>query len=653
MIDNKKLKSMANAIRILAIDSIEKAHSGHPGMVMGMADVATILFTEFLKFNPKVPDWQNRDRFILSTGHGSMLLYALLYLTGYEDITLDDLKNFRQLHSKTPGHPEHETLGGVETTTGPLGQGLANGVGISIAKELMANHFDDIVDHKTYVIVGDGCLMEGISHESISLAGHLRLKDLIVLFDDNQITIDGPTNISTSDDQVARFKALNWHVISIDGHDFNQIRLALSEATKSDKPTMIACRTIIGYGSPNKSNTSDIHGSSLGRDEIIATRKYLEWEDQVPFSVPNDILNDWRKVSFRNIAIYDRWIESYHNLSKKDEFDRRIKNKLPTNLEQVLLNLKDQVTEIKEEATRKSSGRVLEALMPILPELIGGSADLTPSNNTKTKNINYIKPRDFSGQYIHYGIREHAMAAIMNGIALYKGFIPYGGTFLVFSDYCRNAIRLSAIMKQRVIYVMTHDSIGLGEDGPTHQPVEHLASLRAIPNLLVFRPCDANETIEAWQIAINNLHRPSIIALSRQNLPTLRVVNGDNLSKKGAYILAESSSELKVTIFATGSEVQLAIEAREKLEAMNIGCRVVSMICWALFEEQDKSYQDQLLNNNSIKVGVEAAIRLGWDRYIGRDGIFIGMDGFGASARADDLYQYFNITIEKILQEIK
>ncbi|KKB96403.1 Transketolase 1 [Candidatus Arcanobacter lacustris] len=643
MIDNNKLKSMANAIRILAIDAIEKSNSGHPGIVMGMADVATILFSEFLKFNPKVPDWQNRDRFILSAGHGSMLLYALAYLTGYDDMSLDDLKSFRQLNSKTPGHPEHHLLSGIETTTGPLGQGLANGVGMAIAKDLMAAEFDNILDHKTYVIVGDGCLMEGISQEAISLAGHLKLKDLIVLFDDNQITIDGPTNISTSDDQIARFKASNWHVISIDGHDFNQIRSALNEAIKSNKPTMIACRTIIGYGSPNKSGTSDIHGSSLGKDEIALTRKNLGWENQTPFAIPDNILNDWRSIA--TSKTYDAWMELYNNLPNKLEFDRRIKNELPAGLEQVFIDLKTKAQDIKEEATRKSSGKVLEALIDILPELVGGSADLTPSNNTKTNNK--------KAKYIHYGIREHAMAGVMNGISLYKGFIPYGGTFLVFSDYCRNAIRLSALMKQRVVYVMTHDSIGLGEDGPTHQPVEHLASLRAIPNLLVFRPCDLIETIEAWQIAINNPHRPSIIALSRQNLPLLRSDDRNNLSEKGAYILAESSSELKVTIFATGSEVQLAIEARNKLQAMNIGCRVVSMVCWSLFEEQDKSYQDHLLNNNSIKVGVEAAIRLGWDRYIGRDGIFIGMDGFGASAPIADLYQYFGITVDRIIQEIK
>jgi transketolase len=643
MIDNNKLKSMANAIRILAIDAIEKSNSGHPGIVMGMADVATILFSEFLKFNPKVLDWQNRDRFILSAGHGSMLLYALAYLTGYDDMSLDDLKSFRCLNSKTPGHPEHHLQSGIETTTGPLGQGLANGVGMAIAKELMAAEFDNILDHKTYVIVGDGCLMEGISQEAISLAGHLKLKDLIVLFDDNQITIDGPTNISTSDDQIARFKASNWHVISIDGHDFNQTRSALNEAIKSNKPTMIACRTIIGYGSPNKSGTSDIHGSSLGKDEIALTRKNLGWENQTPFAISDNILNDWRSIA--TSKTYDAWMELYNNLPNKLEFDRRIKNELPAGLEQVFIDLKTKAQDIKEEATRKSSGKVLEALIDILPELVGGSADLTPSNNTKTNNK--------KAKYIHYGIREHAMAGVMNGISLYKGFIPYGGTFLVFSDYCRNAIRLSALMKQRVVYVMTHDSIGLGEDGPTHQPVEHLASLRAIPNLLVFRPCDLIETIEAWQIAINNPHRPSIIALSRQNLPLLRSDDRNNLSEKGAYILAESSSELKVTIFATGSEVQLAIEARNKLQAMNIGCRVVSMVCWSLFEEQDKSYQDHLLNNNSIKVGVEAAIRLGWDRYIGRDGIFIGMDGFGASAPIADLYQYFGITVDRIIQEIK
>ena len=626
---------MANAIRFLSIDAIEKANSGHPGIVMGMADVATILFSEFLKFDPNNPNWPDRDRFVLSAGHGSMLLYSILYLTGYKDITLEDIKNFRQLGSKTAGHPEHNLLAGVETTTGPLGQGLANSVGMAIAEKLLVAR-DQAQGHYTYVIVGDGCLMEGISQESISLAGHLNLNKLIVLFDDNKISIDGPTSLTTSDDTEARFKAVGWNVDKIDGHNFDQIRESLEKAETSDKPTLIACRTIIGFGSPNKAGTEQCHGSALGKDEVKKTREALGWNYN-SFEVPEDILKLWRGIGKRHIEASAE--------ASSGSFDAAL------NWKQDLLSLKNNFIG-KKIATRKASGMALEALSKNIPYLIGGSADLSSSNNTKPEDFKPITKDDFSGRYIYYGVREHAMAAIMNGIALHKNFIPYAGTFLVFTDYCRPAIRLSALMELQVFYIMTHDSIGLGEDGPTHQPVEHLAALRAIPNLYVFRPACGVEVAECYEIAIEMKTAPSLFSLTRQDIPCVRKDVADNKSRFGAYIISEFESELKVTIFATGSEVLIALEAQEILHSKAIGTRVVSIPCFEIFDQQSMEYQSNLLDNSSIKVAIEAGIKQGWEKYIDRDGIFIGMNSFGASAKAEDLYQHFQITAEKIVSSI-
>lgn len=633
--NDQNYTQMANAIRFLSLDAVEKANSGHPGMPMGMADVATILFSEFLKFDPLNPQWENRDRFVLSAGHGSMLLYSLLYLTGYQDITLEDLKKFRQLGSKTAGHPEHEKLSGVETTSGPLGQGLANAVGMAIS-ERMLNARDNKINHYTYVVTGDGCLMEGIAQESISLAGHLKLNKLIILFDDNKISIDGPTSLTISDDTIARFKSAGWNACSIDGHDFDQIRQAIQDAQTSDKPTMIACSTVIGYGSPNKAGTEKCHGSALGNDEVIETRKALNWHYPA-FEIPDNILNMWREIGKRYKTVY-----------------KEIDSKLPDNWNNNLNILKKRLAlEKLDLSTRKASSMVLEALSKDIPKLLGGSADLTGSNLTKPKNFQAITANDFSGSYIYYGIREHAMGAIMNGIALYKGFIPYGGTFLVFSDYCRPAIRLSSMMQLQVFYIMTHDSIGLGEDGPTHQPIEHLASLRAIPNLKVFRPCCSVEVAECYEIALQMTKCPSLFSLTRQNIRSLRNDTEKNLSNFGAYIISEYREELKVTIFATGSEVEIAINAQTELHKLNIGTRVISMPCLELFDQQSDKYQAELLDNNSIKVAIEAGIKQGWEKYIGRDGIFIGMKNFGASAPADELYKYFSITKENLIASIK
>ncbi len=632
MIDNTTYRLMANAIRLLSAESVEKANSGHPGMPMGMADVATILFAEFLKFDPLNPDWPDRDRFILSAGHGSMLLYSVLYLTGYPDITLDDLKQFRQLGSKTAGHPEHQMLLGVETTTGPLGQGLANAVGMAIAEKLLAAR-ESNVDHYTYAIVGDGCLMEGISQEAISLAGHLKLNKLIVLFDDNQISIDGPTSLTISEDTLARFKASGWNSCRIDGHDYNAIRNALSQAKISDKPSLIACRTIIGYGSPNKGGTEHCHGSALGATEIDLIKKQLDW-NYPAFEIPEEILKLWRKLGTR---------------SKKAEANYPLPNNWNHHLSLLKENLSSHRANI---STRKASGMALAALAKDIPSIIGGSADLTGSNLTKPEELYSITAEDFSGRYIYYGVREHAMAAIMNGIALHKGFIPYGGTFLVFSDYCRPAIRLSSLMELQVFYVMTHDSIGLGEDGPTHQPIEHLASLRAIPNLYVFRPACGVEVAECYEIAMQLNHSPSLFSLTRQDVPELRS-DDQNLSQFGAYIISPHQGKLVVTIFATGSEVAIAIEAQKELHQMNIGTRVVSMPCWELFDQQPNEYQANLLDNSSLKVAIEAGVKQGWEKYIGRNGIFIGMNSFGASAPAKELYNYFNITKENVIAQIK
>ena len=625
-----KYRLMANAIRFLSIQAIEKANSGHPGMPMGMADVATILFAEFLKFDSKNPSWPDRDRFILSAGHGSMLLYSLLYLTGYEDITLDDIKKFRQLGSKTAGHPEYGMLSGIETTTGPLGQGLANAVGMAIAEKMSASNSSKEVNHHTYAVVGDGCLMEGISQESISLAGHLKLNKLVVLFDDNQITIDGPTNLTVSEDTLARFESAGWNAIRIDGHNYTQIRDAIAAAKESDKPSLIACRTIIGYGSPNKSGTERCHGAALGEKEVSLVEQELNWP-YAPFEIPDEILKMWRKLGV-----------AY----KTPKIDSEV---LPENWLDCLNSLK---TNTKAMSTRKASGIALQELAKIIPALIGGSADLSGSNNTKPGDFKAISADDFSGRYIYYGVREHAMAAIMNGLALYGNFLPYGGTFLVFSDYCRPAIRLACLMQLQVFYIMTHDSIGLGEDGPTHQPVEHLSSLRAIPNLYVFRPSCNVEVAECYELAMKTKDAPSLFSLTRQDVPILRKSSSDNLSKYGAYILSECQGELKATIFATGSEVSIAIKAQTLLHARQIGTRVVSMPCWKLFDQQPKEYQDKLLNNVSVKIAVEAGIKHGWEKYIGREGVFIGMQDFGASAPAEDLYKYFGIMEEKILEEV-
>ncbi len=632
--DDKQYRLMANAIRFLSIDAVEKANSGHPGMPMGMADVATILFAEFLKFDPNNPDWFNRDRFILSAGHGSMLLYSLLYLTGYKDISLNDIKNFRQLDAKTAGHPEHQLLKGVETTTGPLGQGLANSVGMAIAERISASR-NNITDHYIYTIVGDGCLMEGISQEAISLAGHLKLNKLVVLFDDNKISIDGPTSLTISEDTLARFASSNWNVISIDGHDYQQIRAALKNAKASNKPTLIACRTIIGYGSPNKGGTEHCHGAALGFEEVLKVREKLNWP-YANFEVPEDIMTMWRSLG--------------HNYSNANN----INEELPEDWNQNLQILKEEfVIKALKMPTRKASGMVLQALAEKVSAIIGGSADLSASNNTKSENLKAINAEDFSGRYIYYGVREHAMTAIMNGIALYKNFIPYGGTFLVFSDYCRPAIRLSALMQLQVFYIMTHDSIGLGEDGPTHQPVEHLSSLRAIPNLYVFRPSCSVEVAECYEIAMQIRNAPSLFSLTRQDVPSLRKDVKENLSKYGAYIISEAIGVVKVTIFATGSEVEIAIKAQEDLHKITIGTRIISIPCWELFDQQDLAYQAELLDNSSIKVAIEAGIKHGWEKYIGRDGIFIGMNSFGASAKAEDLYEYFKITKENVITKIK
>lgn len=647
-------KQMANAIRVLAMDAVEKANSGHPGMPMGMADVATVLFTQFIKFSPQNPKWLDRDRFILSAGHGSMLLYALFYLTGYSDISIEDIKNFRQLHAKTAGHPEYGMLSGIETTTGPLGQGLANSVGFAIAEKILAARFGDIINHYTYAIVGDGCLMEGISQEAISIAGHLKLNKLIVLFDDNGISIDGPTSLTTSENQLMRFKAAGWDAISVDGHNVIEIARAIKKAKKNNKPTLIACKTTIAFGSPNKAGSSASHGSPLGKDEVSKTREKLSWND-APFEIPNEILVNWRNTGQKSNKIFKKWQNKFKDLDQvvQSELNRIMKGNLPDGLSGVIQDLKKKYASEKPSwATRKSSGEVLKDIVKLIPEMVGGSADLTGSNLTKTDSLMPISANNFNGRYIYYGVREHAMGAIMNGLALHGGVIPFGGTFLVFSDYCRPAIRLSALMKQRVIYIMTHDSIGLGEDGPTHQPVEHLASLRAIPNLNVFRPADATETAECWELALNAKETPSLLALTRQNLPEIRSYVKENLCEKGAYTIAEASGELKVTIFASGSEVSIALNAQKKLEGQNIGTRVVSVPCAELFFKQDSEYKVNYLCNNSIKIAIEAAIKMGWEKFIGPHGIFIGMENFGESAPSEELYKYFGITADNIVTKV-
>jgi transketolase len=638
----------ANAIRFLAIDAVEKAKSGHPGMPMGMADVATVLFAQFMKFDPSDPAWPDRDRFVLSAGHGSMLLYALLHLTGYEDVTLDQLKSFRQWGSKTPGHPEFGHTQGVETTTGPLGQGIANAVGMALAERLMNARFgDDLVDHFTYVIAGDGCLMEGISQEAISLAGHLRLNRLIVLFDDNQISIDGETSLSCSDDQLGRFKASGWSAVRIDGHDPDAIAAALEEAQASDRPSLIACRTIIGYGAPARQGTEKVHGAPLGAEEVLATRKALNWP-HAPFEVPADTLAEWRQIGRRGHAARQAWIERTRRIcaGERSEFHDALNRKLPGGYADAMTNVKIRFGREKPKiATRQASQLVVDVAAQAVPNLLGGSADLTHSNLTKAISQKAVGRQQLRGDYIHYGVREHAMAAAMNGIALHGGFIPYGGTFLSFADYGRPAIRLAALMKIRVIHVMTHDSIGLGEDGPTHQPVEHLAALRAIPNLSVFRPADAVETAEAWDCALQAETSPSVLCLSRQAVPAFRnEIVRINLVALGAYVVIDREMR-DVTLIATGSEVSIAIKAAEALAAEGIRAAVVSAPCFELFLQQPHEYRRKVLGD-APRVGVEAAVEGDWARWLGEDGEFVGMKGFGASAPAEVLYREFGISAE-------
>jgi transketolase len=646
-------KDMANAIRALAMDAVEQAKSGHPGMPMGFADVATVLFTRFLKFDASAPDWMDRDRFVLSAGHGSMLLYALLYLTGYPGMSIDELKRFRQLGSKTAGHPEFAHAPGIETTTGPLGQGLGNAVGMALAERLLnARLGDGIVDHFTYVVAGDGCLMEGLSHEAISLAGHLRLNKLIVLFDDNQISIDGPTSLAVSDDQIGRFRAAGWNTVWVDGHDPEAIAAALEQARRSDRPTLIACKTTIGYGAPTKAGKASTHGSPLGAEEITGARAKLGWP-HAPFEVPADVLTAWRACGSRGAAARSAWTKRWDAVDAKmrEAVEHPARAAASAVASAVSAAKKAAATSQATKATRNWSEATLDHLVPALPALIGGSADLTGSNNTKAKTQAVVTRESFAGSYIHYGVREHGMAAAMNGMALHGGFIPYGGTFLVFSDYCRPAIRLSALMRQRVIYVMTHDSIGLGEDGPTHQPVEQLASLRAIPNLNVFRPADGVETAECWELAVRPGDSPSILALTRQSVANLRTAHTEeNLCAKGAYVLAETAGKTRdVTILSTGSEVNLAVEARDLLAKDGIEAAVVSMPCWELFAGQPVAYRNEVLGT-APRIGVEAAVEQGWERWLGERGSFIGMTGFGASAPATKLYEHFGITAPKIAE---
>jgi transketolase len=649
-------RTMANAIRALAMDAVQNANSGHPGMPMGMADAATVLFSKFLKFDPRRPDWPDRDRFVLSAGHGSMLLYSLLHLTGYARPTMDDIRNFRQLGHPCAGHPEFGMLPGVECTTGPLGQGLAMAVGMAMAERLQeARYGKDIVDHHTYVIAGDGCLMEGISHEAISLAGHLKLSKLILLWDDNDISIDGPLSLSCSDNQAMRFEAAGWHVQSVDGHDAGAVEAALSAAKKDTRPSMIACKTTIGFGAPNKQGTASTHGAPLGDEEIAGTRKALDWP-HAPFEVPDEILSAWRAIGARGAGEADKWQVRFDGMDEnlRAQFESSIAGEIPQKLDDGLAQfIKAAIADPKKMATRKASQLVLEVVNAACAETIGGSADLTGSNNTKTGETATITADDFGGRYIYYGIREFAMGAVMNGMALHRGFIPYGGTFLVFTDYARPAIRLSALMGQRVIYVMTHDSIGLGEDGPTHQPVEHIPSLRAMPNLIVYRPCDVVETAECWQLALHDQKRPSVIALSRQGLEQVRLsAPQENLCGRGGYVIREADGDAKVTIIASGSEVETAIAAKAMLDNQGIPTRVVSMPSTELFDAQDKEYRARVLGKGALRVSLEAAATMGWEKYTGLAGLMIGIEGFGQSAPAGDLFDHFGLTAEKVSARI-
>jgi transketolase len=646
---------LANALRFLALDGVEKANSGHAGLPMGMADVATVLYSRFLKFDPSDPTWPDRDRFVLSAGHGSMLLYGLNYLTGYKAMRLDDLKQFRQTGSRTPGHPEHDVEAGIETTTGPLGQGLATSVGMAIAEAHLAVRFEGLVDHFTYVIASDGDLEEAVSHEASSLAGHLSLGKLIVFYDDNSISIDGPTSLAFTDDTPARFAAYGWHVQRIDGHNTAAIAAATAAAQSDPRPSLIACKTIIGFGSPHLAGTHEAHSNAFGPAELAATRDSLNWP-YGPFEIPDDVLTAWRGFGARGAPVRQAWEATLKSVSatKQADFKAAIAGTIPAAVGEALTALKKDAVETKPKlATRQCSGKVLEAIFGALPELMGGSADLTPSNNTKVKNFPEIATGSFGGRYIHYGVREFGMCAAMNGMAVHGGIIPYGGTFMCFSDYARPAIRLASLMKQRVVFVMTHDSIGLGEDGPTHQPVEHLAALRAIPNLLTMRPADQVETAECWELAISHSDRPSLLALSRQGVPALREDYAVNKSAKGAYILDKAEGTEHVRIFATGTEVYLARDARAQLKAKGINAAVVSMPCYNLFDEQDDAYRAEVLGaRDTLKVGIEAAVRFGWDSIIGQDGIFIGMKGFGDSGPAPDLYKHFNITAEAVTEAV-
>jgi transketolase len=646
---------MANAIRALAMDAVELAKSGHPGLPMGAADIATVLFTRFVKFDPADPAWPDRDRFVLSAGHGSMLIYAALHLLGYEAVTLDEIKRFRQIGSLTPGHPENFVTPGVETTTGPLGQGLGAAVGMAIAERHLAAEFGkDIVDHFTFVLASDGDLMEGISHEAIALAGHLKLAKLIVLFDDNGISIDGPLSLADSVDQVKRFEAAGWVATGVDGHDPDAIAAAIGAAKASGRPALIACKTTIGYGAPTKAGKSSSHGSPLGADEIKGAREKLGWSE-APFQIPTDVLTQWRAAGQRSKTARKEWDKRLAAAApdKRAEFERRMRGDLPAKqLADAVRAVKASLAkDPKDVATRVASEFALESLVPAVPEMVGGSADLTGSNNTRTKAMKAMSAADYSGRFIHYGVREHGMAAAMNGMALHRGIIPFSGTFLVFTDYCRPAIRLAALMGERVIHVMTHDSIGLGEDGPTHQPIEHLASLRAMPNLYVFRPCDAVETVECWQLVLELRDAPSVLALTRQNLPQLRRdLDEANRCAAGAYEISAAAGRAKVSLFATGSEVAIAVDAQKLLAGKGVAARVVSVPCFELLFDASDEVRRAVIGDAPVKIAVEAAVRQGWDAIIGTDGLFVGMSGFGASAPHKDLYKHFGITSEKVAE---
>ncbi len=649
-INKPKLQQMANAIRVLSAEAIEQANSGHPGMPLGMADVAAVLFGCYINVCPDAPRWFNRDRFVLSAGHGSMLLYSLFYLLGYPDISIEDIKNFRQLGSKTAGHPEYGHLGGIDMTTGPLGQGISSAVGMALAeRKINAEFGDNLCNHYTYVICGDGCLMEGISEEAIALAGLWKLNKLIVFWDNNNITIDGTVDKSNATDQLARFTAVGWNTISINGHDYDEIATAIEQAQKSDKPTLIACKTTIGYGAPHKQGTSKVHGSPLGAEELALLKETLGWTAE-PFVVPAEIMASWRAAGQKSAAQYQKWQAKAQQNAK---FNAYINNQLPENWDASLNELKEKA--IKEQtkvATRKASQMCLENLVQYVPQMIGGSADLAASNLTFVDGMQTITAADYSGNNIMYGIREHAMGAIMNGLALHDGVIPYGGTFFVFSDYMRPSMRLAALMGLRVIYVLTHDSIGVGEDGPTHQPIEHLASYRAMPNINVFRPCDVVETAEAWQLAVLNEHTPSILALSRQSVPTLRTSAEDNKTAKGAYIISATESTPKATLLATGTEVSLAVAAQKQLRNLGIEVNVVSMPCWELFEQQSAEYKQAVLGT-APRIAIEAGTTFGWERYVGDNGAIIGINSFGASGKGEDVYEHFGITADKIVAAVQ